>query len=147
MVGYLMSQEGYKVKLRKKLKVNEERVEVDILAERGNEVIFAECKGLLPGNNITESDIDYWVSKQIPIIRKWQNMCASVYSTYKGVPYFEFYFSGVFSENVRNYCEQIEKRTKKYSIKFIDQIQIEHRMKKNLSSSVREIYVEQFVEK
>ncbi len=144
LIGYLFSKDGYKVSLRKILKVDNEKVEADIFAERGKDLVFVECKGLMPGNQVTTSDIDYWVEKQVPIIRKWINMCNAQYNVHNGTPRFEFYFSGMFSEDVQNYCNEIEKRIKKYSVKFLDQKHIEQKMKELVSLEIRSVFSEQF---
>lgn len=147
LVGYLFNKDGYKVSLRKILKVDNEKVETDIFAERGKDLVFVECKGLMPGNQISKIDIDHWVTNQIPVIRKWVNMCKAQYGIHEGTPRFEFYFSGLFKEDVRLYCNEIEAKTKKYSVKFYDQHQIMKKMTELVSHEIKSVFTEQFIDK
>lgn len=45
--------------------------EVDIRAIiKDREIHFIECKGLLPGNQLSDKDVDDWLTKRIPLVRK-----------------------------------------------------------------------------
>lgn len=37
--------------------------EVDVRAERRKGIFFAECKGLLPGNRVSDSDVADWLDR------------------------------------------------------------------------------------
>jgi len=147
IIGHMYLKEGHIINMREKLSFLNEKVEVDVNAKGKNQNIFIECKGLAPGNMVSVKEIDYWVEKQIPIIRKWLQKGRQDLGIHKEKEAFRFYYSGVFSDEVRKYCNSIEKTVKKYSIGFYDYNDIDKRLKLLNEKSLREILKEQFFEK
>jgi len=44
--------------------------EVDVRADCGTDLYFIECKGLLPGNTLSDEEVKAWLSKRIPVVRR-----------------------------------------------------------------------------
>lgn len=44
--------------------------EVDVRAEKGEEVLFVECKGILPGKQLDDAEVKRWLDERVPAVYK-----------------------------------------------------------------------------
>ena len=91
--------------------------EVDVLAVNAKEVYFIECKGYQPFGTIDDNDVERWLKKRIPLIRK-QALAHPDYKSNK--MYFEFWTTGKLSETAIAMVQNAKDNTKKYTIEYRD---------------------------
>jgi len=93
-----------------------EAAEVDVLAVAGKrDVYFIECKGYQPAGTIKDDDVERWLTKRIPLIRRqaldhpeWKNMNM----------HFEFWTTGKLTEAAEARIQAVKTKTVKYFVDY-----------------------------
>lgn len=97
-------------------------VEMDVIARTGNSLRVIEAKayrdGLICiGKYDKPGDLEHWISKRIPIMRKWIESI-SVFGGHKLV--FEFWTTSGFTPEAHQHVEEHNAQTNKYILKLVD---------------------------
>ena len=97
--------------------------EVDVFAPQSVEncLLFAECKGYNPNAYLPESEIDKWLDKRIPTIRKY---CLENSELQNKKLIFQLWSTAKLDENSRKKIEEAISTKTKYQIEIFDQIAI-----------------------
>lgn len=114
-VGYFHGQLCKILEISKTIRHDNEIREIDVYAVYQDKVVFAECKGYN-----SKIDMDYmeeWLSKKIPIIRKWALSCESLCD--KKIV-FEIWSTGGFTAEAKEELSRAQQGTKKYQIDVYD---------------------------
>ena len=90
---------------------------MDVLAVKAKAVHFIECKGYQPFGTIDDDDVERWLKKRIPLIRK-QALNHPDYKSNK--MYFEFWTTGKLSEKAVAMVQSAKDKTSKYTIEYRD---------------------------
>ena len=79
IVGHILTREGWKIiSYDRVIKHGGKSQEVDIIAERGEEILYVECKGKQPQNLVEEEEVNKWSEKTIPhTIRHQRETCVA----------------------------------------------------------------------
>ena len=94
------------------------QADVDIFLARGRRETRAyECKGKEPGGTVGVSEVNDWISRQVPIIRSW----ITTQSEFSGHElHFEFWTSGSFSPDAVDLLRSKKSKTSRYHISWKD---------------------------
>ena len=118
-----------------------EQREIDVLANYGNEIVICECKGYK--NPIEVSELKEWLSKKVPVIRNW--ILAQHYLKNRPLK-FEFWSSGGFNEDSKQFIGKFMKAPpKKYSVEFIDDIEMIKKASETNSKKFKDILKEYYL--
>jgi hypothetical protein len=95
-----------------------EKAEVDVLAVVANRSIhFIECKGYQPSGIVDDAEVEKWLTKHIPFVRKE----ALQHPDWKSLDlHFEFWTTGKLSPEATSRIDAAKKRTSKYKIEYRD---------------------------
>ncbi len=95
-------------------KIDNESAETDVVATVKNKcVYFIECKGYKPTSFISDDEVIRWLTKRIPIVRKW----AMNERQFTGLTMnFELWITGKLDEDTNNKIIKAQQATKKYKI-------------------------------
>lgn len=89
--------------------------EIDVRAEKGEDVLFVECKGILPGKQLDDAEVKLWIEKRVPAVygRARDN---DEFSNRKFR--FELWTTGVLSDHARAMIEsaQLTTRATRYTL-------------------------------
>lgn len=92
--------------------------EVDVISFQANKrVLFVECKGYKPAEDISDIEIERWLTKRIPFLHEQ----ALLHSDWKDVEHrFEFWTSGSFSPKAIEMLKKASKSARRYGIGYKD---------------------------
>jgi hypothetical protein len=95
-----------------------EQAEVDVLAVQSNRAVyFIECKGYQPSGMVEDDDVERWLTKRIPLVRKE----ALQHPDWKSLDlHFEFWTTGKLSDAAMAKVNQAKAITTKYVIDYRD---------------------------
>lgn len=114
-VGLFHGQQCQSLDISKRIIQDAKEVEIDVYALYQDRVVFAECKGY--NYPIDDDYIEEWLSKKIPVVKKWALSCDSLNG--KKLE-FEIWCTGGFSEQSVNRLSKAQQTTRKYSIEYYD---------------------------
>lgn len=112
-VGYYQGRICNSIDIGKLINYQGEKREIDVLGFLPNKIIVSECKGY--NHKVSKDEIDTWLGKNIPIIRKWILDQPSI-SEREIV--FEFWSTGGFTDDAKLLLEKRKSGTKKYTIEY-----------------------------
>jgi len=66
----LLREDGWANVVMNKLyrEAGRDLAEVDVRAEKGDEVLFVECKGIVPGKQLDDAEVKRWLEQRIPAV-------------------------------------------------------------------------------
>ncbi|WP_168421782.1 hypothetical protein, partial [Candidatus Ulvibacter alkanivorans] len=114
-VGYYQGQICKSIDIGKKINQDGISREIDVFGLQANTVIISECKGY--NYKVDKDEIEQWLGKNIPIIRKWILDQPSICE--RNIK-FEFWSTGGFTDEAKTLLESRKISTKKYEICFYD---------------------------
>jgi hypothetical protein len=97
---------------------NGEKAEVDVLAVVANRAVyFIECKGYQPSGIVDDAEVERWLTKHIPFVRKE----ALQHPDWKSLDlHFEFWTTGKLSLEASARINDAKRRVSKYQIAYRD---------------------------
>ena len=138
-VGYYQGRICNSIEIGKVIIHEGQQREIDVLGFLPNKVIIAECKGY--SNKVSEEEVESWLSKKIPVIRKWILDQPSI-SDREIV--FEFWSTGGFTIEAETKMKERKMKTKKYRIEYFnieDMLKMSKTLKsKKFTEILREYY-------
>lgn len=143
IVARLFALRGYNVDIRKEVGTKNGRAEIDVKAQRTDEVVCVECKAKSPGNLTDVQEIRDWVETRLPRIKEWLSVCPSLPQTKR----FMFYISGDMTKDARQYAEEVAKTHNKQPIEVITGNLIIRELTRMKQQSLVRVYREQFSDK
>jgi hypothetical protein len=119
IVGHLVYiSEGNTIDIGVKVSDGNRKAEIDVRRVKGNhEVALYECKGKQPTTEISEDDIKKWIKEKIPIMHS-ALLKEPRFKQSKMI--FEYWTTGIFSEQALILLNEYSDKTKKYSIRWKD---------------------------
>jgi hypothetical protein len=121
-----------------------EKADIDVLSVRERQKVWAyECKGYAPTKQVTEDEIEKWLTITIPRIYEW----IQGHERFKCIKevIFEFWTSGVFSPEASAKLQEQKARTRKYQILWRDGSEVYAYAKQIRSSRVEDVLNEHFL--
>lgn len=133
-VGYYYGKQCQSLDIGKKVRIENEikTREIDVLANYENEIRVVECKGY--NYPIEKEYVEKYLSDKIPAVRKWLD---KYYPNKRQV--FEIWSTGGFDNEATELLEKAKINTKKYSIDYLDKLQILDRANQLQSTKFAEI--------
>ncbi len=119
--------------------------EVDVRAiVKDREIRFIECKGLLPGNLLSDKDVDDWLTKRIPLVRKYTLQNAE-YHRYKLK--FELWLTGKLSPEAEMKILMAQQTIgpQKYTIEVFYADELEKTVRETNDSSLLKVVSQHFL--
>lgn len=138
MLARIYSVQGFNCSFRKKIYTEIGQAEIDVLAERDNEIICIEGKAVAPKNEVKKSDIEDWSNKGLPVIIRWLKRQDNLSGKKKTIL---FCTSTQFSSDSTDLIDKIQRDQR---IKFLKNNDILDMIKEQNQSFLTEIYKEQF---
>ncbi|MAF02084.1 MAG: hypothetical protein CME86_06695 [Herbaspirillum sp.] len=110
---------GAQVSMNKVVKtIDGERAEADVMVvSPGRSVTFIECKGYQPASIVDDAEVERWLKKQIPTLKKWVLEHQDLSHLHLR---FEFWATGKFTEEGLAALKEASENTKKYQIQYRD---------------------------
>lgn len=141
IIAKIFSLEGFACDIRQKIQLkNGDRAEVDVIASRMDKVVFIEGKALSPGNQLDTEEIQEWIRKTYPKIRKF----VKENGNYPLDTSIELCVSTSFHDNSANLIVEMQKKFKKMPINFTNGTHILDRLRKFRLSSISDLFREHF---
>jgi len=141
IIAHLYAIEGFDCEIRQKIQISSgERAEIDVVALRPDRIVCIEGKAVAPGNLVQKSEIENWLKKSYPRIKKW--LAESDLSD--KIKQIEFYSSTSYAEDALSIIEEIEAGYRKLPIRFLNGDSILEKLKSLNQNSVVGIFKEQF---
>lgn len=141
IVARLCSLEGYNIRIRQGALAGGNRAEIDVMADRPDEVVCIECKGKSPGNLVEDYEINDWVSKSLPTIKNWLKEKDLLPNQKR----FEFYVSTDYTNDAKTEIARLESKHKKQPIKFFNGSDLIEKLREMDQTSLIEVYREHFI--
>lgn len=124
--------------------INEEgeEIEIDLLISKAgeNKIICYEVKGYL-NNEIKKEEVEKWITKKIPLIKKWLNSHDS-YRKYLRIE-FEYWVTTQFDTEAFKYLNEKKSEIKKYGINWKNGTDVKEYIK-NLEKRIKDIFNEHY---
>ncbi|WP_428746133.1 hypothetical protein, partial [Sulfurimonas sp.] len=140
-VGYYQGRVCKSIDIGKSILTQEgQQREIDVFGITNEKIFICECKGYK--HKVTKEEIEKWLGKNIPIIRKWL-LAQEAYSDKSLV--FEYWSTGGFSDDALSTLNDRKSNTTKYSIEYYDLDQIIKKSKKAKSKKFTEIIRDYYV--
>ncbi len=140
IVARLYSLDGYQVDIRQRVFAEGKHAEIDIKANKPNEVVCIECKGKTSGNLVDVDEIENWLSSSVPTVKKWLKKADSLPDKKR----FEFWVSTDFTDAAKKLISNIENTHKKQPIAFLNGKDLRQKLKNLNQTSIIEVYKEHF---
>ena len=141
-VGYHQAQICKSIDIGRIVNFDGQQREIDVLGIQETQLIISECKGY--NKPIDVEDIETWLGKKIPIIRKWL-LDQGVWGKREHI--FEFWSTGGFTEEALELLQTRSNKTTKYEIKYYAMEAIIKKAKnlnsKKFSEILREYYIKE----
>lgn len=139
IVGVFYSLKSQRIEIGKKVATPlGERAEVDVFAIRESSFAFAECKGV--NYRITLDEVEEWVKKKIPIMRRWADQTKHGRSLI-----FEYWSTGGYTPEALVYLQSVKATVKKYAVNFYDQEGIKQEFNTLQSAKLKALIREHFI--
>lgn len=139
-VGYYQGRMCQSIDIGKSILTEEGMREIDVFGVTNDKIFVCECKGY--NHKVTKEEIEKWLGKNIPIIRKWL-LAQEVYSHKKLI--FEFWSTGGFTDDALSLLCERKANTTKYSIEYYDLDQIIKKSKEAGSTKFTEIIRDYYI--
>jgi len=117
------------IELNKMIKtIDSRQAEIDVFAPQvvGNELIFAECKGLNPNTTLQDEEVDKWLDKRITVIRQY---CLENSEWRNKRLIFQLWTTAKLSEESQRKLETVIRVRTKYRIEVFDKVAIDRKLK------------------
>lgn len=142
IIARIYSIQGFGCEIRTKIQTSKgDRAEIDVVASRAECIVFIEGKAVASGNNVQKEEIDIWIKKSFPRIKKWMAESGPPNKKAK----IEFYSSTGYDDDSLELIKKIENEYIKIPIKFLNSNDIVEKLKEYNQQSLVEIYREQFM--
>lgn len=117
VVAEILKVDSFEIlKMNKKIAVPHtfQKLEIDIIAKKSNEIYFFECKGEKPESQAADSEVSRWIAS----VSKARDYAAE-YPEYKGKNFhYEIWTSGYFSDYALNELVEFKLKLKKYNVDY-----------------------------
>lgn len=120
--------------------------EVDVRAIiKDREIRFIECKGLLPGSQLSDKEVDDWLTKRIPLVRK--HTLGNTELQHLKLK-FEMWLTGELSPDARKKIEAAQQAVspRKYTIKVVNAAELERLVRETNDASLRKVVTQHFLQ-
>lgn len=142
IIARLYSIQGFECQFRSKIQTsNGDRAEIDVVASRAESIVCIEGKAVAPGNKVQKKEIEDWINKSFPKIKKWMAE-SKIFDKMRRI---EFYSSTEYEEEALGLINEVEREYKKIPIRFFKSSDIIKKLKDFKQHSLVEIYKEQFM--
>ncbi|SEA82029.1 hypothetical protein SAMN04488051_1151 [Alkalimonas amylolytica] len=116
--------------------------EADVICTNQKELIFIEGKGYSFNNQVTAEEINYWLTEQVPIFRAF----ALTHPDWKDRKMtFEFWTSGVFSDEAIDKLRKAQSNTIKYQIVYKDFRDVLAKIRVSGNKALTKTFIDHFI--
>jgi hypothetical protein len=141
MVGQTALNEGYSFDIRQRIHDNQgNEAEIDVFAKKKAEWVCVECKAPLPGNLVSQGEIERWVQDVLPRIKEWIKSNEEAPQKIS----FEFCSATDFHPDAHALIDKIQREHKKQPVTFINGAEVVRRLRENNQTAFVKIFNEQF---
>lgn len=118
--------------------------ESDIIVElKGGEILFIECKGHQPLGIVEHYEVERWIHKRVPTLRKY----ALEHTEWKSKPLcFALWTTGKFSDQSLGLLKTTSESTNKYQLEYLDGLQVRELISSSKDKDIFKTYQKHFYE-
>jgi hypothetical protein len=143
IVARLYCLNGYMTDIRQIVRAEGKQAEIDIKANKKNEVVCCECKGKSPNSLVDAPEIGEWVNESLPVIKNWLKHSETLPVSRR----FEFYSSTDYTQDAQNFIAKLKETHKKYPLEFFTGADLIKKLITEGQNSLVDIFREQFTPK
>ena len=115
--------------------------EADVVAMSPRATTFVEGKGYNPVAEVSLDEVKYWLHQQVPVFRRYAIEHSDIDEQNLT---FEFWTTGIFSDEAREFLEQAKASTQKYKIDYKSKEQVLKVVEENCTAGLIKTYREHF---
>src|SRR5690606_5914830 len=122
---------------------HDEAAEIDVLSWKPRcELLAIECKGQSPTSEVSEADIDDWLTRQVPRVYDYFQTQDDLRVSR---PSFEYWTTGVFAPRAIDMLEARSANVRKYRIGWKDGASVYEYVKRIKSRRLKDVYSEHYI--
>lgn len=143
VVGHIVYREdAHSIDVGRRVRIaDKDSVEIDVFSYAPSEVRVIECKGYAPTHRVDVDEVGAWIKDKAPRIHKHFR----VQDNYQNRTFrFEFWTSGDFTNEARQFASDVAASTTKYEVKLVNGHEVRARINKVNAPGLGKVFDEHY---